>query len=329
MEPVCMAIVGLGNWGRNHVRAFAGLADCRVKYVFDANRKAVDNILHAYPHLKGAESLDQIWNDPQIQGVVIATTAATHYELARAAILAGKDALVEKPMTLRGEDAEELCGLAGDKGRRLQVGHLLLFHPAVQYLKGLIDRGDLGDVHYIYSQRLNLGVVRSDENSLWSLAPHDISLINFLFESAPDLVKATGGCYLQKEIEDVIFLNLTYPDGRIAHVHVSWLDPHKVRRLTIVGSRKMAVFDDMQTTEKVRIYDKGVSRLEYENFGELLSVRTGDILIPSIPNSEPLKLQAQHFIESVRNQSPPLVDGRHGLDIVRILEQAGRQLQAG
>jgi predicted dehydrogenase len=331
-EPICLAIVGLGNWGRNHVRTFASLAECRVKHLFDANRQTLDAMLRAYSHLRGAESLEEIWNDPQVQAVVIATTAASHFELAHDALRAGKDVLVEKPMTLRAEDAEELCRIAADNGRILQVGHLLLFHPAVRYLKGLIDGGDLGQVHYIYSQRLNLGVVRSDENSLWSLAPHDISLINYLVGAAPVQVKATGGCYLQKAIEDVIFLNLTYPDGRIAHVHVSWLDPHKVRRLTIVGSRKMAVFDDMATTEKVRIYDKGVSRLDYENFGELLSVRTGDILIPSIPNTEPLKLQAQHFIQSVRERLPPAQapanDGYHGLEVVRTLEQSAGQLQS-
>ena len=328
IEPVGLAIIGLGNWGRNHVRTLASLPDCRVHYLYDKRPEAVQTQLRTYPHLRSARSLEEIWNDPRVEAVVIATTAATHGELAEAALLAGKDVFVEKPMTLSVEQGERLCELAERDARIFQVGHLLLHHPAVQYLKRLIADGELGDVQYVYSQRLNFGVVRSDENSLWSLAPHDISLIDYLMEASPVAVRATGGCYLQTGIEDVIFLNLTYPRGRIAHIHVSWLDPHKVRRLTIVGSRKMAVFDDMQTTEKVRIYDKGVQRLEYENYGELMSVRTGDILIPSIPNTEPLKAQAQAFIEAVCTRRPPLADGRHGLAIIRTLNEATRQLQS-
>jgi predicted dehydrogenase len=173
---------------------------------------------------------------------------------------------------------------------------------------------------------LNLGVVRSDENALWSLAPHDLSMANFFFGGEPVSLKAVGGTYLQKKIEDVIFLTMNYPGGHIAHVHVSWLDPRKVRRLTIVGSKKMAVFDDMETAEKIRIYDKGVSRLDYENFGELLSIRSGDINIPSIPNAEPLKLQGQHFLECVRTRRQPLADGRNGLAVVRVLSEAGKEL---
>jgi predicted dehydrogenase len=172
-------------------------------------------------------------------------------------------------------------------------------------------------------------VVRNDENSLWSLAPHDVSLCNYLMNATPESLKASGGCYLRDAIEDVIFLNMIYPGGRMGHVHVSWLDPCKVRRLTIVGSRKMAVFDDMQAGERVRVYDKGVSRPDYENFGELLAVRTGDILIPNIPNAEPLKAQAQAFLEATRTRRTPLSDGRHGLEVVRALEAATRQLHAG
>ncbi|HOE95883.1 MAG TPA: Gfo/Idh/MocA family oxidoreductase [Candidatus Sumerlaeota bacterium] len=326
MTKTPIAIVGLGKWGRNHVRVFAALPDCQVRWLFDLNDRAVAEQLALYPHLRAATSFDQILSDPAVQAIVIATTAGSHYQLAREALLAGKDVFVEKPMTLDLAEGEELCAIAAERGRLIQVGHLLLFHPAVDYIKGLIDRNDLGEIYYIYSQRLNLGVVRNDENALLSLAPHDISLINYLLGAAPIAAQAAGGCYLQDRIEDVIFVTLTYPQRKLAHIHVSWLDPHKTRRLTIVGSRKMAVFDDTETTEKVRIYDKGVLRQEYENYGELLAVRTGDILIPNIPNTEPLKLQAQHFLECVRDRTPPRVDGRMGLEVVRVLAEASRRL---
>lgn len=327
MEPVGTALVGLGMWGCNHVRVYRGLADCDLRYIYDVDAKALGGQIANYPSLRGAESYDQILEDPAVQALVISTPAATHYDLSRRAIEAGKDVFIEKPMTLKADEGEALCKLAEAKGRLIQVGHLLLYHPAVQYLKKLIDDGALGEVHYLYSQRLNLGVVRSEENALWSLAPHDISLANHLLGAAPIQLRASGGCYLQKGIEDVIFLNLTYPQGRVAHIHVSWLDPHKVRRLTIVGSRKMAVFDDAAATEKVRIYDKGVSRAEYGDFGEVLAVRTGDVLIPSLPGAEPLKLQAQAFLKSVRDRTPPLADCRQGLEVVRSLEIASRDMK--
>lgn len=326
MNKTCIAIVGLGRWGRNHIRTFANLNDCEVKFLWDLSPQAIAAQLRAWPALRAADSLDQILADPQVQAVVVATSARSHYAIAGAVLQAGKDVFIEKPMTLDVAQGEELCALAERNGRLIQVGHLMLFHPAVTYLKSLIDSGELGEIYYVYCQRLNLGLVRTDENSLWSLAPHDLSLVNYLLSASPVSLKATGGCYLQKEIEDVIFITLVYPGGRIAHVHVSWLDPHKIRRLTIVGSRKMVVFDDMETTEKIRIYDKGISRLEYENFGELLSVRSGDIHIPSVPNTEPLKVQAQHFLDCVRGRRRPLVDGQCGLAVVRALTEAGREL---
>ena len=326
MNKTCIAIIGLGGWGRNHIRTFANLNDCHIKYIYDLSEKAVQVQLAAFPALRAARALDEILEDAAVQAVVIATTARSHYEIARQALLAGKDVFIEKPMTLEVAESEALCALADAGGRLIQVGHLMLFHPAVQHLKEMIDHGELGDIYYLYCQRLNLGIVRSDENALWSLAPHDLSMANYFFGGAPVSLKAMGGTYLQKMIEDVIFLTLNYPNGHIAHIHVSWLDPRKVRRLTIVGSKKMAVFDDMEAAEKIRIYDKGVSRLEYENFGELLSIRSGDIHIPSIPNAEPLKLQAQHFLDCIRTRRRPLANGHDGLAVVRVLSEAGREL---
>jgi predicted dehydrogenase len=242
--------------------------------------------------------------------------------MAKKALESGKDVFIEKPMVLDPAHGEELIDLAKRKSRLIQVGHLLLFHPAVLLLKRLVDSGELGTLHYIYTQRLNLGTVRSDENALWSLAPHDLSLANYLLNASPARVSCSGACYLQKHIEDVVFLDLAYPDGRIVHVHVSWLDPHKTRRITLVGSKKMAVFDDMEPVDKVRIYDKGIANENYETFQESFGIRNGDILIPSISSAEPLRLQAEHFVQCVANRTRPLVSGKEGLSVVHILRQA-------
>ncbi len=328
-EQVVVAVVGLGNWGRNHLRTLAGLAECRVRYMFDQDPAVLAQMAALYPHIPPAADFGAILADPQVRAVVIATPARTHYELARRAIEAGKDVFIEKPMTLQVEDGLELVELADHRQTLIQVGHLLLFHPAVALLKRLIDEGELGRIHYIYSQRLNLGVVRSDENSLWSLAPHDISLANYLLGGVPERSSASGGCYLRRDIEDVIFMSLVYPEGRIAHIHVSWLDPHKIRRLTIVGSRKMAVFDDMEPVEKIRIYDKGAQVTEYDRFGVAVKVRTGDILIPAVTNEEPLRLQARHFLDCVATRRRPRVDGRDGLEVVRVLHEASGMLSTG
>jgi len=326
MDKICIAIVGVGGWGRNHVRTFMNLKECRLKYIYDRSPQTLQGILDLYPSLHAATSFEQILNDDEVQAVVVATNSNSHYAVGKAILEAGKDALIEKPLALQVDEAEELVEIARRTGRLIQVGHLLLFHPAVRCLKDLIDRGELGEVYYVYCQRLNLGIVRKDENSLWSLAPHDISLANHLLGAEPVAVKAAGGSYLQNGIEDVMFVTLQYPGGRMAHVHVSWLDPRKVRRVTIVGSKKMVVFDDLEPAEKIRVYDKGVARLDYENYGESLAIRSGDIHIPSIPNIEPLKIQAQHFIECVRERRQPLVDGREGLAVVRALAAASREL---
>ncbi len=325
-KPVTIAAIGLGNWGRNHLRTFAGLPGCRVKYMHDQDRSALEELSPLYPGIRPVETLEPILADPEVRAAVVATTARSHYELARQVLESGKDVFIEKPMTMEAEESEKLVALAEGRGLLIQVGHLLLFHPAVQHIKRLIDNGELGRIYYIYSQRLNLGVVRNDENSLWSLAPHDISLANHLLGGVPERITARGGCYLRPEIEDVMFLTLAYPGERLAHIHVSWLDPHKVRRLTIVGSSKMVVFDDMEPSEKIRIYDKGAVVPEYDAYGVAVKIRTGDIVIPTLPNPEPLQLQARHFIECVRERRRPRVDGRDGLAVVRVLNEASREM---
>jgi predicted dehydrogenase len=227
---------------------------------------------------------------------------------------------------------EELVRLAEEKKRILMVGHIMEYHSATLKLKEYIKNGELGKIYYVYSTRLNLGKVRDIENALWSFAPHDISMILFLLEKDPISVTATGECYLQKDkgIEDVAFLNMQFEDGIMAHVHVSWLDPHKERRLTVVGEKKMAVFDDSKSAEKIVIYDKGVNiKTDYSTYGEYLSLRFGDILIPQIESTEPLKVECQHFIDCVQTRKPSRSDGRDGLRVLRVLDAAQRSLKMG
>jgi len=228
-------------------------------------------------------------------------------------------------------DARALCELAEAKGRILMVGHLLVYHPAVRYLHDLVSRGELGDIHYLYAQRVNLGKVRSEENALWSFAPHDLSVIDLLLGQHPSSVVCRGASYLQPGIEDVVFLNLGYPGGQMAQIQLSWLDPHKVRRLTVVGSRQMAVVDDAHPSDKIWLYDKGVTRgaAQFNDYGEFLSIRTGDTRIPRLRLTEPLACEARHFLERVVDRQPPASSGRDGLRVVEVLAAAQESMDRG
>lgn len=284
-----------------------------------------------YPSVSVVSELPILLEDPAVDAVVVATHAPSHFEVSEAALRAGKDVFVEKPLCLSGDQAAALCGLAEQSGRILMVGHLLLYHPAVERLKGLIDDGELGDVLYIYAQRVNLGVVRQEENAWWSLAPHDISVANYLLGSSPEAVSATGSCYLQsgRGIEDVVFATLHYPDRRMAHIHVSWLDPHKTRKLTVVGDKKMAVFDDTSADQKLAVFDKGVEPPATLSYEEGVRIRTGDILIPALKMAEPLRRECLCFLEAVRTRRAPVADGASGLHVVRALEGGSRSLAEG
>jgi predicted dehydrogenase len=265
-----------------------------------------------------------------IDAIVVVTPAVLHYKQVRDALEAGKHVFVEKPMSLSVREAAELEDLARTRKLTLMVGHLLIYHPAVNKLKSLISDGELGEVYYLYAQRVNLGKVREDENALWSFAPHDISVVLYLIGEEPEVVTATGECYLQKGIEDVVFLTMKFPGRQMAQIQLSWLDPHKERKLTVVGSKKMAVFDDVQASEKIRIYDKGVDKPpEYGSYGEYLTLRDGDILIPRIKMQEPLRLECEHFIECVRTGKRPVTDAKSGVGVVRILEAAQQSLDKG
>ena len=326
-DRTTLACVGAGYWGRNLVRVFDSIPDIRLKTVCDSNADIRKGMRAQYPDAEVAAAYDEVLADDEVEAVVLAVPAIRHFAAARAALEAGRHVFVEKPMTLSGSEAEELVELGERQGCTLMVGHLLEYHPAVDFLKEMIARGELGEICYLYSQRVNLGIVRRDENALWSFAPHDLSVMLYLLGQVPDTVSARGESYLQRGVEDVVFVNLHFPDGKMAQLQVSWLDPHKIRKLTIVGSRKMAVFDDMESTEKVRIYDKAAEREEYESYGDAITLRLGDIVIPHIHMAEPLRLEAQHFADCIRSRKTPRSDGRDGLRVVRVLEAAQRSLQ--
>jgi predicted dehydrogenase len=318
-----LGLIGCGAWGKNLLRNFSNLPGCVLLSCCDENPQQIEKLYADYPKVEFTQDHREIIENPNLDAVVISTPPATHFELSKAAILADKDVFVEKPLVLNTKEGEELVKLAEDRKRILMVGHIMEYHAATLKLKEYIEKGELGKVYYLYSTRVNLGKVRDIENALWSFAPHDIS-------KNPVSVTATGECYLHKDkdIEDVVFMNMHFEDGIMAHIHVSWLDPHKERRLTVVGDRKMAVFDDTRSAEKIWIYDKGVdTKQDYNTYGEYLSLRFGDVLIPQIPGTEPLKTECQHFIDCVQNRKRPRSDGRDGLRVSKVLDAAQRSLK--
>jgi predicted dehydrogenase len=327
-----IGLIGCGAWGKNLLRNFANLPGCTLLTCCDESPKQIEKLCPSYPGIKFTQDHKEIIENPNLDAVVISTPPAAHFELSRAAILADKDVFVEKPLVLDVKEGEELVRLAEEKKKILMVGHIMEYHAATLKLKEYIDKGELGRVYYLYSTRVNLGKVRDIENALWSFAPHDISMILFLLDKDPVTVTATGECYLQKDkaVEDVVFMTMHFADGVMAHVHVSWLDPHKDRKLTIVGDKKMAVFDDTKSAEKIWIYDKGVeTKQDYSTYGEYLSLRFGDVLIPRIPATEPLRTECQHFIECVQSRKTPRSDGKDGLRVSKVLDAAQRSLKMG
>lgn len=323
---VRLGVVGLGGWGRHVVRSFAGARQCELSCICDADPAALAAAHQHFPRAGATDSYAQLLADSCLDAVALATPAPLHYEMAKAALRAGKHVFVEKPMTLTEDHARELVELSDRLGRKLMVGHLLEYHPAVELIKQQIDSGALGDIYYMYCQRLNLGVVRQQENAFWSLAPHDVSVILYLFGEEPDGIVAHGESYLQPGIEDVVFVNLHFPGGRMAQVHVSWLDPHKQRKMVIVGSQRMLVFDDMEPSEKIRIFDRGAVPAGPAPSAQAIRIRSGDIHIPHLGGPAPLDAETQHFVDCILHDAAPRSDGRDGLRVVRILEQVQRQL---
>jgi predicted dehydrogenase len=318
-----VGMIGAGRWGLNWVRTLAALPDAALRWCCDVSPASLDKVRSQFPHVRTTANLADLLADPTLDAVVIATIAPTHFDVARAALLAGKHVLVEKPMTLTAADAHALTELAERQRRVLMVGHLLEYHPVVRRIGQLIDAGELGAVSYLVSQRLNLGTIRGDENAWWSLAPHDISVANRLFRAAPLSVQCRGQCIVRPGIEDVVFATLEYPGGRLAQFHVSWLDPHKSRTLTVVGTRKMAVFDDT-AAQKLVVHDKGFARA-----GDAVTLRQGGIEVPTVDTAEPLACEAQHFVDCIRSERRPVSDGESGTQVVAVLEYGQRSLALG
>jgi predicted dehydrogenase len=315
---------GLGAWGKNLARNFDELAD--LAWLCDTDESTRRDFASRYPRAHVTADFDELLADPTLEAVVVATPVATHYDLARRALAAGKHVFVEKPPAMRAGEMDELCELAEERDLVLMPGHLLLYHPAVRTLKGLIDQGELGDVLCVYSNRQNLGVIRKHENALLSLGVHDLSVILYLLGEEPSEVWAHGNAFLTERVEDIVFCYLRFPSGKIAHMHLSWLDPHKMRRITVVGKEKMVVFDDMELERKVTIYEKG-PWLPSETWGEW-QTRTGDIFSPKIPNDEPLRVECRHFLDLVAGSGDPLRAARDGLAVVNALEQLQASLVA-
>jgi predicted dehydrogenase len=304
------------------------MAEGELAAVCDSDARVRERLARQHPGAHITADVTDLLD--RVDAVVIASPAATHAGLALQCVAAGKPCLVEKPFALSVGDAEAIARASAGRGVPVLAGHLLLFHPAVERLRSLVQEGELGQVYYLYGLRVNLGQVRTDENALWSFGPHDVSVALYLLGETPTRVAAHGKSYLQPNVEDVVFLTMEFASGVLAHVQLSWLDPHKERKLTVVGAKKMVVFDDMEAREKLRIYDKGVERpLEYGSYGEALSVREGDIFIPKIPNVEPLAAELSHFVRVARGAEPPRAGAEDGVRVVRVLDAASRSLADG
>jgi predicted dehydrogenase len=327
-DGTTIGVVGMNYWGPNLARNFDRLDGCRVTWICDRDEAVLERHRPSYANARFTSRFEDLLEDPDLDAVVIATPVPTHAPLARLALEADKDAFVEKPLALTARDANELAALADARSRVLMVDHLLVYHPAVQKLHEIITGGSLGQVFYLYGNRQNLGIVRQDENALWSLGPHDISVMLHLVGERPSEVSATGESYLQPGVEDVVFGRIRFPSGILGHLHLSWLDPHKMRKMTVIGSDRMVVFDDMETERKVTVYDKGpIPRTE--TYGEYIQVRSGDIHIPKVPGTEPLRVVCARFVQAVQDRGPTPSDGWAGAIVVEVLEAMGESLAQG
>ncbi len=318
-----VGLAGLGYWGPNLARNFDQLAE--LAWVCDLDVAAQERFAARYPQARVTGDFDEMVSAGDLEAVVIATPVPTHYELAKRALETGKHVLVEKPPAMRGEEMEELVRLAQERDLVCMPGHLLLYHPGVQKLKELIDAGELGDVLCIYGNRQNLGIIRQNENTLWSLGVHDLSVILYLLDEEPEEAIALGRDFLTPDVEDVVFCYLRFPSGKIAHMHLSWLDPHKMRKITVVGTEKMVVFDDMELERKVTVYEKAPWK-RAESYGEW-QTRSGDIQIPKIPTDEPLKLECEHFLALVAGDGDRRKVASDGAMVVRALERLTESLR--
>jgi len=319
-----VGVIGYGYWGPNLVRNFMQLNESDVITVADLNDDRLAKVKEIYPSIHTTKDYKEIIDNPDINIVAVATPVRLHYQFASKALNAGKHVFVEKPLTASTKEAESLVETAKHKNVKLMVGHTFLHTAAVQKMKEVIDSGELGEIYYINTQRLNLGLFQQDINVVWDLAPHDISIILYLLDQEPTSVQFTGAAHINPAIEDVAVLTINFPNNIIAFVQSSWLDPDKVRKITVVGSKKMMVYDDVQPTEKIRIYDKGVKiPRHYDTYAEFpYAYKYGDINIPKLDGSEPIREELSHFMDCIKNNKPIRGDGYNGLQVVKILEQA-------
>ena len=326
-----VGVVGCGYWGPNLIRNFRSLPACQLKIMCDLSQKRLVHLKTLYPEVQRAMDYDHMLNGVELDAVVIATAVKSHYPMAKASLLAGKHTFIEKPMASSSEQCEELVEIAQKKGLVLMIGHTFLYSPAVRKIREIVDSGDIGEIRYICARRLNLGLFQEDINVAWDLAPHDISIILSVIGEQPITVNCRGSAHITQGIEDVTTMCLGFAKQRTAIIHSSWLDPRKVREMTIVGSKRMIVYDDVAPLEKIRIFDARVERPpHYDTFGEFqYAYHYGDMYVPYIKQEEPLKTECQHFLDCIKHGTTPLTDGKQGLELVRILEASTRSLEKG
>jgi predicted dehydrogenase len=320
-NQLTVAVIGCGYWGGNYVRLFSELPETQVVAVCDQRPECLEKVGKRFPNVILTQSVDELLTLPNIDAVIICTYASSHYQIASQCLEAGKHVLLEKPMTTNVADAEKLIDLAEARGLTLMVGHIYLYNAGIRKIKSLVDQGNMGQLYYLYGQRTNLGPIRYDVNAVWDLAPHDISIMNYLLNSTPEWVSAVGHCALRNSREDVGFISLGYPNNVVCSIHVSWADPDKVRQIVVVGSTQRVVFNDLNPQEPIRIFEKGLvpSPATPTSFGEQYAIRNGDIISPNVGLSEPLKEQCLHFVDCVQHHKRPLTDGCNGRDVVRVM----------
>jgi len=326
-----VGVVGCGYWGPNLIRNFRSLPDCQLKIMCDLSQQRLIHLKTLYPEVQRSMDYDHMLNGVELDAVVIATAVKSHYSMAKVSLLAGKHTFIEKPMASSSEQCEELIGIAQKKGLVLMVGHTFLYSPPVKKIREIVDSGDIGEIRYICARRLNLGLFQNDINVAWDLAPHDISIILSIIGEQPITVNCRGSAHITQGIEDVTTMCLGFAKQRTAIIHSSWLDPRKVREMTIVGSKRMIVYDDVAPLEKIRIFDARVeSPPHYDTFAEFqYAYHYGDMYVPYVKQEEPLKTECQHFLDCIKNGTPPLTDGKQGLALVRILEASTKSLERG
>ncbi len=322
-----VALVGYGYWGPNLARSLSEIPGVEVSYIVDQSEANLNKAKARFPQARTLPDISPALEDKEVAGVVISTPAETHYELAKRCLEAKKDILVEKPLALSYAEGKKLLHMTRQTDRILMVGHLMLYHPTVEYMKNLLKKGEIGKPRYFFSQRLNLGRVRTDENAMWSLAPHDISVLLYFLDETPESICAHGGCFLQDNIEDIVLIHLRFPSGTIADIQVSWLAPHKIRRITLVGEKKMLVFDDVEPFEKLKVYEWTIAPSHGPSISNF-APRYGPIYAPYIPSKEPLKAECEEFIRCIKTRERPRTDVEEGLKVLKVLECAQRSLES-